>query len=149
MHNEFRACFSLYVYAEALDKADDRYRKEFQQASSWLRFNFHTRNDKKYGETSVIDDYDQCIKRLLTMVGGDVECLDSQYRANYWQMSESNGTFLVTNRVHKSYIFCAKDAFSPSPDNYYLSPEQQKLVFANGIYFDIQHRAIFIHTCKT
>ena len=147
LHDRFGACFSLYVFSDKLDNVTDRYKTEFQQAKDWLRFNFHTYKDKKYGWRSIEDDYDEAIEKLLVMVGGDSDCLDSQIRGNYWEMSKRNAIYIKNHSVHKSYIFCAKDAFSPSKGNYYLTKEQQKLVYENGMYPDAGNGIIFIQTC--
>lgn len=147
LHDRFGACFSLYIFSDKLENVTARYKTEFQQAKDWLRFNFHTYKDKKYGWRSIKDDYDEAIEKLLVMVGGDSDCLDSQIRGNYWEMSKRNAIYIKNHSVHKSYIFCAKDAFSPSKGNYYLSKEQQKLVYENGMYPDAGNGIIFIQTC--
>ena len=147
LHDKYGACFSLYFYSDKLANVTDNYKTEFQQAKNWLRFNFHTFNDKKYGRKSIAHDYDNGIRRLLTMVGDDRGCLDGQIRGNYWEMSESNANYIKSSSLHPSFILCGKDPFSPSKANNYLTPTQQTLLFNNGIYFDIDNGLIFIQTC--
>lgn len=147
LHDKFGACFSLYVFSDKLDNVTDSYKTEFQQAKDWLRFNFHAYKNKKYGRRSIKVDYDRGIEQLLVMVGGDADCLDSQIRASYWEMSLRNGLYIKNHPGHASYIFCAKDPFSPAKANYYLTKEQERQIYYNGIYLDVRNRIIFIQTC--
>ena len=147
LHDKYGACFSLYLFSDKLDRVTARYKGEFQQAKEWLRFNFHAYKNKKYGIRSIKRDYDSGIEKLLLMVGGDTECLDSQIRASYWEMSLKNSLYIKNHPRHKSYIFCAKDPFSPAKGNYYLTSKQQNLVYDNGMYADGGNGIIFIQTC--
>ena len=148
LHETYGACFSLYVYAEKLANVSDKFKAEFQSAKTWLKWNFHALNDKKYdSSTNIASDYDLGINRLLTMVGHDIECLDHQMRANYWTLSLNNAKYVRDNEIHSSYIFCAKDPFSPSSGNYYLNDWQKQFVYNNGKFFDLDNRVIFIQTC--
>ena len=147
LHEKYGACFSLYVFSDKLDNVNDRYKMEFQQAKDWLRFNFHAYKNKKYGRRGIKGDYDKGIERLLVMVGGDYDCLDGQFRASYWELSLRNSLYIKNHSLHKSYIFCARDPFSPVNTNYYLTKEQQNLVYYNAIYPDVGNGIIFIQTC--
>ena len=149
LHETYGACFSCYVYANALESVTNAYASEFQAAKNWLKFNFHSLSaSKTYGVgTPIIDDYNLGISRLLTMVGNDIDCLDHQMRANYWELSLANAIAVRDNQLHASYIFCTKDPFSPSSGNYYLNTKQKKVVFANSLYFDVFNEVIFIQTC--
>lgn len=148
LHNTYDACFSCYVYVESLANVTNTYANEFQAAKSWLRWNFHTYNDHVYDEdTSIISDYDLGITRLLTMVGNDKDCLDHGLRGNMWELSLANAQYVRDNVTHSSYIFFAKDAFSPSSGNYYLREEQKTFVFNNGFLIDVKNKVLFIQTC--
>lgn len=148
LHETYGACFSLYVYAEKLANVTDKFKTEFQDAKTWLKWNFHALDDKKYNNSiNITDDYNLGISRLLTMVGNDKDCLDHQMRANYWTLSLNNAIRVRDNETHSSYIFCAKDPFSPSSGNYYLNDKQQEFVYNNGKFFDLDNRVIFIQTC--
>lgn len=77
LHETYGACFSLYVYAEKLANVTDKFKTEFQDAKTWLKWNFHALDDKKYNNSiNITDDYNLGISRLLTMVGNDKDCLD-------------------------------------------------------------------------
>ena len=148
LHNTYGACFSCYVYVESLANVNNNYASEFQTAKDWLKWNFHTLNDTQYKDgTSINSDYTLGISRLLTMIGDDKECLDHQMRGNYWELSLANAEYVRDNTTHSSYIFCAKDPFSPSSGNYYLDNEQKAFVFNNGFLIDVKNRVLFVQTC--
>lgn len=148
LHETYGAVFSCYVYVERLSNVNSNYASDFIDAKSWLKWNFHTLNNKQYTSSVPINaDYDLGISRLLTMVGNDKECLDHQMRGNYYELSLANAEYVRDNTTHSSYIFCAKDPFGTTPGNYYLDELQKKLVYANSLFFDVKNRVIFVQTC--
>lgn len=148
LHDTYGACFSCYIYVESLANVNNTYATEFQAAKDWLKWNFHTLNDKKYTDNTPINsDYTLGISRLLTMVGDDKECLDHQMRGNYWKLSLANAKYVRDNTAHSSYIFCANTPFATSSDNYYLNDKQKAFISNNSFLIDIENRVLFIKTC--
>lgn len=99
LHDKYGAVISCYSYYENddasfnLSKCTNKFAKEFEENSDWLKFGFHTYNGSKNYEKTNSDeaksDYDKVIGELLRITGND-KCIDRVVRLQNFAGNEES-----------------------------------------------------------
>ena len=101
MHEKYGAVFSLYTFNECTELPEydisdlpDDYVDELAACSSWLKFGFHAKNDKKkYSEDEpnlIKADYEKFFRAIMYATGNKLACLDRVVRLGFFSGTKLN-----------------------------------------------------------
>lgn len=131
LHIKYGVVTTFYTMYESenfnLSQCPDRYKKEFIQNSNWLRFGFHTLNDKKSYESGDISyDYLKTIKELIRIAGH--ESIDNVIRLQNFQGSkEGIGELLQLDEEPIIGLLTADD----NRQSYYLDEKESNYIYCH------------------
>lgn len=87
MHDTYGAIFSLYIWNVAnLANLPSKFKAEFMESSTWLKFGFHSYEEGSLSDTSYNDAktaYETFVSNIFSKIGG-VNSIDRMPRLNYF-----------------------------------------------------------------
>lgn len=113
LHDEYDLKVSMYCYFEndnfELSDCTTKFRKEFEDQSDWLKFNYHsfnaTQNLNDIDIDTFVSQYDLFRNSLIKIVGNN--SWDTFTRLNYFSGNSSCVAYLVENGT--TGFYCADD----------------------------------------
>ena len=143
----FGANFSLYCFNEykgiSLSNCTEKFRKEFEENSNWLKFGFHGYNEKVNYSSIMSGDatkqYEKTISNLIRIVGE--KSITNVVRLEKFLCSKEN---IDTLKNCKFGIKGLLASDSLNRINYYLNGSTNKKLFDDGYYFD-DTNSIFLY----
>lgn len=136
LHESYGVVISCYVYYEDgdfnLSKFPSRYKDEFIQNSSWLRFGFHTINgDTNYQSGNITSDYLKTVKEMERIAGS--ESIDNVVRLQMLQGSYNEIKELTELEDQPVKGFLTAD---DNRQSYYLSEDENTYIYNHDEYYD-------------
>lgn len=141
LNREFGVVITCYVYYEderfKLTQFPNKYKKEFEENSNWLRFGFHALNkDAIYENRDIAKDYSMTISELERIVGSN--SIDNVIRLQSFQGSyDAVSTLVSLDEEPVVGLLTADD----SRNSYYLNKEENEYIYCHdklykdGCYF--------------
>ena len=150
LHERFGTVTSCYVFFRMgdfdLTQCTRRFRNEFAENSSWLKFGFHAFDpETMYGSDSarsIREDYDAVIENLIDITGS-ASCIDPVIRLHYF-----SGSLSEIQSIAKSSL-CPLKGLLCSDDrrpNYYLSESQNSYIYSHDYLRDASNGIDFYAT---
>lgn len=146
LHDKYGIKISCYVFYEYKDfnlsQVSDKYRREFMENSSWLRFGFHTINEyTNYQSNEILLDYEKTINELERIVGS--EAIDNIVRLHMFQ-----GSYEEIRKISrlKNQPVIGLLTSDDCRQNYYLDDNENSYIYSHDEYFDKRNRLLFIRT---
>lgn len=150
-HDKYGMVFSLYVFYEKenfnLSNTTDRFKKEFQENSDWLKFGFHAKKEYMNYENSsyenAYNDYTQVINELVRITGGKSVIDRFPRLANFAGNQESIQAMKAAKYGVQGLLGSDDERTS-----YYLNEEESSILVKNGSYLDSKHNLEFLTSLK-
>lgn len=141
LHEKYGLVISFYCYYEDnnfnLSMVSQKFEKEFQENSDWLRFGFHALNAETKYETDedskrLVEDYNKTIGELIRITGGK-ESIDNVIRLNYF-----SGSLECVNSIKDTEngiigLLCAD---TEGRISYYFNDEKSLEIYNSDRYYD-------------
>ena len=147
LNSEYGCKFSLYVFENNdsfdISNCTGKYKEEFEQNSSWLKFGFHALNSNSnynIDNIQVVDDYNLVIKNLKRIVGE--KSITNIFIIEKFLLNEKNAKDLK-ERIND---FSLLGADTDNRLDYYLNEEQNKELFQNEYYYDEDNKIEIYNT---
>lgn len=139
---------TLYCYFESngfdLTMVSDRFKKQFQKNSNWLKVAFHGKNETcKYDSISAdefIDHYQETTRALISICGE--ECLSSTLRLHFF--AGSLEVCEAAKMLLQDLVLLGAD--EKNRQSYYLDQETSNKLFLEGVYTDTSNGIKFEKT---
>lgn len=139
LHDKYGAVISCYSYYENddasfnLSKCTNKFAKEFEENSDWLKFGFHTYNgSKNYEKTSSDEaksDYNKVISELLRITGSE-SCIDKVVRLQNFAGNEESIEAMINTENGIEGVLGADD----KRRSYYLNNEDNSYLYTYDYY---------------
>lgn len=147
MHNRYGTSFELYcTYRQdnySLSDMSDRYREEFQNNHTWLKFGFHCIEESDDYSNIDCNKFEPIFNDFLKDINratGQQKCLS---RLRLHGFKGSRDICRVLHRYGVTTLFASDDI----RDNYYLNDEANKQLLENGKYYEKEESLEFISSC--
>lgn len=149
-HEETGACFTLMTFNRQTTVPDydisnvpSKFRVEFQDNKSWLRFAFHAEDETtRYATaTGAAESYAKFVNAIYTLTG-DYGCIDNIARLGFFNCNLTNA-LIFKNADHGITGLLSADDTRVS---YYLTYEQSETARLRGQYYDMENDLFFIKT---
>lgn len=153
LHDKYGAVFSLYCFYHSLEADEwiisdmtDKYKEEFKDAASWLKFGFHSNNSAmKYDETITPDEalkhYDTVIGAINNFAGP--ASIDRIPRIHFFAATIEQ----IRNWKNTDYgikgLLAADDN---RESNYYLNASERNHLSKYSDYFEEKENIYFLKT---
>lgn len=141
LNDKYGAIISCYTYYENdnknfnLSECTDRYAKEFEENSDWLKFGFHTYNGgKNYAKTSAEEaknDYNRIISELIRITGSE-KSIDKVVRLQNFAGNEDSVQAMKDTDNGIIGVLGADD----KRRSYYLNDEKNSYLYKYDYYED-------------
>lgn len=141
LHDKYGAVISCYSYYENddasfnLSKCTNKFAKEFEENSDWLKFGFHTYNgSKNYEKTSSDEtksDYDKALTELLRITGSE-KCIDKVVRLQNFAGNKESVQAMMNAENGIEGVLGADD----KRRSYDLSDEDNSYLYRYDYYID-------------
>lgn len=148
LHNKYGTKFSLFVFYEfdnkCIEGTPTKYKDQFIENSDWLKFGFHAySNESRYDSdySKIKFEYNKTIDALKSIVGE--ESITDVLRLERFLLSNNNLNSINEDNYNIKGLLGA-DSFD-RPD-YYLDKEENKLLFTDDYYFDMDNNIFFYNT---
>lgn len=139
LHDNYGTVISCYTYYESddkkfnLSKCTDKFAKEFEENSDWLKFGFHTYNGgKNYEKTSsneAKNDYDKVLTQLLRITGSD-KSIDRVIRLQNFAGNEESIQAMANTNNGIEGVLGADD----KRRSYYLDDKENSYLYTHDFY---------------
>lgn len=144
-HNKFGTKFSLYCIFQtknfSLNKCTGRFCLEFEQNSSWLKFGFHSIDNRKtYNDCDIVQDYWKVTSQLIRIVSKSA--ITSVLRIHGFSGRIDDFIMLNKKVIKINKLLCSDD----NRILYGLTKSICKSICKEGQYYDNKIRIVFIHT---
>ncbi len=117
------------------------WQKELQEASGWLRFAFHAKENRKYRNgQSMLADYNDFVHGILRLTGS-LQCIDRITRLGFFTASEENLLELADAVPGCVGFLCADTQGFVS---YCLTEDEALEVWQQGYIYDERRGIVFI-----
>lgn len=147
LNSEYGCKFSLYVFENNdsfdISNCTSKYKEEFEQNSSWLKFGFHALNSKSdYSNDNIqiVEDYNLVIENLKRIVGE--KSITNIFRLEKFLLNEKNAKILKDGIKDFSLL----GADTENREDYYLNEEQNTKLFKNEYYYDEDNKIEIYNT---
>ena len=147
LNSEYGCKFSLYVFENNdsfdISNCTSKYKEEFEQNSSWLKFGFHALNGNSNYNTDnvqIVEDYNLVIENLKRIVGE--KSITNIFRLERFLLNEKNAKLLKDNIKDFSLL----GADTENRLDYYLNEEQNIELFKNEYYYDEDNKIEIYNT---
>ena len=149
LNSEYGCKFSLYVFEnnETFNIKDctEKYKDEFEENSSWLKFGFHGLNtnsdyNRQEDKMKLVNDYKLVINNLKRIVGE--KSITNIFRIEKFLCNSENAKEL--KEEIKDYTLLGAD--TENRLDYYLTEEKNKKLFESECYFDQDTKILFYNT---
>jgi hypothetical protein len=153
MHDTYGTVFSLYCFYHISETDDwtlanmtDRFKDEFKNAASWLKFGFHSDNSIiKYNELidpdKALKHYNKVINAIKYFAGST--SIDRMPRTHYF-----SGTVEIVRKWRDADN--GIEGFLTADDNrdfnYYLNADERTLLLKHSDYFEAREKLYFFKT---
>lgn len=135
----YEAKFSMYCFYEfngiCLENCTDKFKKEFQENSEWLKFGFHALNNirdySKLSEEETKKDYQQVIGQLKRIVGE--KSITTVIRMEKFVCNKNNAKVLGGVEYGITGLLGAD---TMGRQDYYLNKKLNYKLFEKEIYYD-------------
>ena len=141
LNDKYGAVISCYTYYESDDKkfnlsqCTDKFAKEFEENSDWLKFGFHTYNGSKNYEKTTSEeaksDYDKVLSELLRITGSR-KCIDTVVRLQNFAGNEDSIQAMINAENGIEGVLGADD----KRRSYYLDDEKNSYLYTYDYYED-------------
>ena len=146
LHDDYGMVFSFYCFYEKdkfnLSMATKKFKEEFINNSEWIKFNYHSYNDKEelndIDISTFISEYDLFLKDIIKIVGN--ESFDKNTRLSFFHGKKEILAYMKSKGTLG--FFTADD----DRDSYYLSKEQNESLKIKDSIQDDELGIDFIHT---
>lgn len=147
LNSEYGCKFSLYVFENNdlfdISNCTSKYKEEFEQNSSWLKFGFHALNSKSdysIDNIQIAEDYNLVIENLRRIVGE--KSITNIFRLEKFLLNEKNAKILKEGIKNFSLL----GADTENRLDYYLNEEQNIELFKNEYYYDEDNKIEIYNT---
>lgn len=149
LHNKYGVNFSLYCFYACpgftLGQVSDKFKNEFIYHSTWLKFGFHSLDEKTYyGNSSsqkAKNDYNKTVQELIRITGSG-QCIDRLIRLHGFTGNRNSIMAMKNTEYGIEGLLCSDDKRL----NYYLDKKQNKLVLRYSNYYDNDMGLYFFKT---
>lgn len=145
MNESYGACFSFYCFFKndkfSLSNCTRKFKDEFEQNSSWLRFNYHGFDEFEDPNSIKIDEY---ISRHKLFLYNMIEIVGENSFDNYTRLSFFHGSYEVIE-----YLSGYVEGFYTADDDrlsYYFDYSLNDYILTNLNYFDNDLQVNFMKT---
>lgn len=155
LNQEYGAVFSLYCFYMSkdgqwnLDQMSNQFKAEFEEASNWLRFGFHSyQYETKYGLTNkklsvqeAVNHYSLITNAICQFASSSV--IDTVPRIHFYQGTREKTRAWRDTKNGIRGLLSADDA---RDEVYYLNQMQREKLIKSDDYFDSDEKLYFVHT---
>lgn len=154
MHDKYGAVFSLYTFNEYTEQPEydisdlpDDYAEELSACSSWLKFGFHAKNDKKmYSEDEpdlIKVDYGKFVRSIMYVTGNELACVDRVVRLGFFAGSKLNVQALCDCEQGILGLLTADN--DEKRVSYFLDGQKTERLNKTGVY--CEDGILFLRSC--
>ena len=146
MHEKYNAKFSLYVYNDNLKNVTAKYKDEFLNAHTWLKFGLHsTSHTERFFKTATYEQgkeqWNIFIEEIIRITGSTLS-VDRMPRLHYWEGCEA-AMQGMRDADSGALGFLSADHTYPS---YYLTTEQHNYAYTHDHIIDYKNSFVFVAT---
>ena len=139
--------FSLYVFENSdtfdISQCTDKYKKEFEKNSNWLKFGFHalnTNSDYSKDNNEIDKDYKKVINNLIRIVGE--KSITNTIRIEKFLLNKQNAIKL--SKISENLKLLGAD--TKDREDYFLNNYENDILFKNDEYYNEETDIIIYNT---